>query len=46
MTKISNTVVMDWQLTSYSGWGVYGINLMLNWSLQQKEPLLTDMPVN
>jgi len=46
MTKISKTVVMDWQLTSYSGWGVYGINLMLNWSLQQKEPLLNDMPVN
>jgi glycosyltransferase involved in cell wall biosynthesis len=46
MTKIDTTVVMDWQLSSYFGWGVYGINLMLNWSRQEKELLLTNRPVN
>ncbi len=37
---------MDWELSSYSGWGIYGLNLMLNWSLQQKQPLLTSFPLN
>lgn len=27
-------VVFDWGVSSYFGWGVYGINLMLNWALR------------
>lgn len=45
MTNVNTSVVMDWQLSSYFGWGVYGINLLLNWSRQQKQPLLTTWPV-
>ena len=46
MSAINSAVVIDWQLSSYFGWGVYGVNLMLNWSQQQKELLLTSVPVN
>ena len=46
MNAIGTAVVMDWLPSSYFGWGVYGINLMLNWSRQQQQPLLTKMPVN
>jgi glycosyltransferase involved in cell wall biosynthesis len=27
------TIILDWQVSSYFGWGLYGLNLMLNWSL-------------
>jgi glycosyltransferase involved in cell wall biosynthesis len=26
------TVVFDWEVSSYTGWGIYGLNLALNWS--------------
>lgn len=26
------TVVINWQLSSFHGWGVYGLNLALNWA--------------
>jgi glycosyltransferase involved in cell wall biosynthesis len=40
------TVIMDWQLSSYFGWGVYGVNLMLNWSRAQTGTLVTSHAVN
>jgi hypothetical protein len=46
LPTISGTVIRDWELSSYFGWGVYGLNLMLNWSLQQTAPLITTVPVN
>jgi glycosyltransferase involved in cell wall biosynthesis len=39
-------VVIDWQLSSYFGWGVYGLNLMLQWWRGQRRPLLTSCEVN
>jgi glycosyltransferase involved in cell wall biosynthesis len=26
------TVIFDWEVSSYTGWGVYGLNLALNWA--------------
>ena len=46
MTQIKSTVIIDWQLSSYFGWGINGVQSMLNWSLQQKELLLTCWPVD
>jgi glycosyltransferase involved in cell wall biosynthesis len=37
--------MIDWQLSSYFGWGIYGINLMLNWIQQQPHPLLTNLRI-
>ena len=34
------------ELSSYSNWSIYGLNLMLNWSLQQIQSLLTKRPLN
>jgi len=45
MAVMSRAVMIDWQLSSYFGWGIYGINLMLNWIAQQPHPLLTTIPV-
>jgi glycosyltransferase involved in cell wall biosynthesis len=46
LTAIKRPVVLTWELSSYFGWGVYGINLLLNWMAQQSEPLLTTKLVN
>jgi glycosyltransferase involved in cell wall biosynthesis len=45
MAQIGRPVMIDWQLSSYFGWGIYGINLMLNWIQQQPHPLLTNLRV-
>jgi glycosyltransferase involved in cell wall biosynthesis len=44
--QIRRAVIIDWQLSSYFGWGVNGLNFALNWTLQQNEALLTTIPVN
>lgn len=36
--------MIDWQISSVFGWGIYGLNLMLQWSQQQKQPLMTYLP--
>ena len=28
---MQRTVIFDWQASNYTGWGVYGLNLALNW---------------
>ncbi len=45
MAQIKTSVVIDWQLSSFFGWGVYGINLMLQWSRLHGQPLLTSAPI-
>jgi glycosyltransferase involved in cell wall biosynthesis len=33
-TGKKKTVLFSWGVSSYFGWGVYGVNLILNWSLR------------
>ena len=42
----NSSIVMNWQLSSYFGWGVYGIQLMVNWSRQHNTLMLTGLAVD
>jgi glycosyltransferase involved in cell wall biosynthesis len=44
--RFERAVVIDWQLSSYFGWGINGLHFTLNWALQQPAPLITSVPVN
>lgn len=39
-------VIFDWSVSSYFGWGVYGLNLLLNWALRSDFQALCARPVN
>lgn len=39
-------VVFDWGVSSFFGWGVYGLNLMLNWSLRADVQALCAAPID
>ncbi len=46
MPVIGRPVVIDWPLSSYFGWGLFGLNLMQSWARRGGEPLLTTEEVN
>ena len=29
--KSAFDIIFDWQVSSFFGWGIYGLNLMLHW---------------
>jgi glycosyltransferase involved in cell wall biosynthesis len=39
-------VIFQWQISSYFGWGVYGLNLLLSWSKIYGPTLLTSFGFN
>jgi tetratricopeptide (TPR) repeat protein/glycosyltransferase involved in cell wall biosynthesis len=40
-TLSEDQVIFHWQVSSYTGWGVYGLNLLLSWSKIYGPTLLT-----
>lgn len=46
MPRLDRAVAIDWQLASTFGWGINGLEFVLNWALQQPAPLLTSVPLN
>jgi tetratricopeptide (TPR) repeat protein/glycosyltransferase involved in cell wall biosynthesis len=40
------TVMFDWPPSSYTGWGVYGLNLMLHWARRSDLSPCCSSPVN
>ena len=38
-------VLIHWGISSYYGWGVYGLNLALNWSLDPDLEPVCSIPV-
>jgi len=45
-TLTEGKVVFQWQISSSSGWGVYGLNLLLSWSKIYGPTLLTSFEFN
>ncbi len=45
MTVIDKSVIFQWQASSYFGWGIYGLNLLLNWRVTPDELLVTSASV-
>src|SRR5262249_29082337 len=43
---IDGRVIFEWQISSYFGWGVYGLNLLLSWWRVQGPSLLTSVEFN
>jgi hypothetical protein len=39
-------VAFQWDVSSYSGWGVYGLNLLLNWSRRSDLAVVCSRPIN
>jgi glycosyltransferase involved in cell wall biosynthesis len=39
------TVMFHWQASSYHGWGVYGLNLMLNWAARRDFSICCSFPI-
>ena len=39
-------VMFNWRPSSYFGWGVYGLNLMLHWALRSDLALCCARPIN
>jgi glycosyltransferase involved in cell wall biosynthesis len=39
-------IVIDWQVSSYHGWGVLGLNMMLNWASRQGFMVCSSLPVD
>jgi glycosyltransferase involved in cell wall biosynthesis len=46
LEKVRKIVVFDWKVTSFSGWGVYGLNLMLDWALRSDVQALCAMLID
>ena len=42
----SAAVAFQWNPSSFSGWGVYGLNLLLNWSRRQDLTVACSAPIN
>ncbi len=40
------TVMFDWGVSSYFGWGIIGLNLMLNWARRPDLSVCCLMPIN
>jgi len=40
------TVMFDWSVSSYFGWGIYGLNLMLNWAKRPDMSVCCLSPIN
>jgi glycosyltransferase involved in cell wall biosynthesis len=43
---LRRTVVINWQMTSIHGWGVYGLNLALNWAADPDIAPVSGHPVD
>lgn len=39
-------VIFDWGASTYFGWGVYGLNLMLNWALRSDFEAVCSRPID
>jgi glycosyltransferase involved in cell wall biosynthesis len=40
-----NTVVFNWQASSFHGWGVYGLNLMMHWGRRADLSVASGFPI-
>jgi glycosyltransferase involved in cell wall biosynthesis len=45
-SRIRPTVMFHWQPTSFHGWGVYGLNLMLNWARRSDLSVCCSCPLD
>ena len=41
-----SVVLFDWPPSSYTGWGVYGLNLMMNWAKRSDFSICCAQPIN
>ena len=43
---VGRRVAMQWGMSSFFGWGVYGLNLALAWARDPEVEALTTRPLN
>ena len=44
--SMRSQVLIHWGISSFYGWGVYGLNLALNWSLDPDLEPVCSLPVS
>ena len=42
---MAQRVIINWNLASFTGWGVYGLNLALNWARDERIDAMASLPV-
>ena len=43
---MGQTIIMQWSPSSYSGWGIYGLNLALNWAADAGVEVFSCSPID